>query len=76
MLNQNKKIMKGKYKLKKDIKKILITLLFLILDILLCRFITFNWSYTDKTSLGNIFILVGCIWLLAGQFMWLYCVWE
>ena len=76
-----KKIYKIKrYKLKEGVKEIIVKLALTsfvgIIDIVLCHYLLFICSYTGFNSWSSVFILVGWFWLLAGQFMGLYALWQ
>lgn len=72
--------MKRRYRVKgivkEYIKKILITLIIGIVDVVLYHYLGILGAYASETSWSSAFILVGWFWLLAGQFIWLYAIWE
>lgn len=67
--------MKKKIKLKKWVK-VVITLILVSVGIVLYHFLANNGAYAVKNTLGSIFIYLGWIWLLVGQIMVIYTMWE
>ena len=71
-----KKRVKLKRPVRKLLVKILITLGILIADIVIYHFLGIYGYLAVERGWASSFILVGWFWLLAGQFMWLYVLWE
>ena len=76
---KNKK-RKYKYKLKKDIKeiikKIIISIIMFIADVVIYHYLGILGHFAVENTWGSVFICVGWFWLLAGQFMAFYAMWE
>ena len=67
--------MKKKYKLKKGVK-VVITLILVSVGIVLYHILANNGAYAVESTLASIFICLGWIWLLVGQIMVIYTMWE
>lgn len=67
--------MKKKIKLKKWVK-VVITLILISVGIVLYHILANNGAYASKSVLGSIFICLGWFWLLVGQIMVIYTMWE
>lgn len=67
--------MKKKYRLKKWVK-VVITLTILITGLEIYFYLGKNGANMGKTILDSIFILLGWFWLVVGQIMALYVMWE
>jgi hypothetical protein len=74
------KKIKKRIKLRKPVKellvKIIITLVILVADVVLYHYLGIYGSYAVENSWASAFVFVGWFWLLAGQFGWLFLLWE
>ena len=64
-----------KYKLKKWVK-VAITLIIILLGIIIHRYLYINGSLANENTISSMFILLGWFWLVFGQIMVLYVMWE
>lgn len=64
-----------KYKLRMWVK-VVITLTLISLGIILYHYLGVLGAYTNETILTKVFVLLGWIWLLIGQIIVLYVLWE
>lgn len=64
-----------KYKLRMWVK-VVITLILILVGIELYHILGIKGAYASKNTLGSIFICLGWFWLVAGQIMVLYVMWE
>lgn len=67
--------MKKKYKLKKGVK-VVITLILVSVGIVLYHILANKGAYAVESTLGSIFICLGWFWLLVGQIIAIYSIWE
>lgn len=67
--------MKKRYKLKKG-AKVVITLILVSVGIVLYQILANKGAYAVESTLGSIFICLGWFWLLVGQIMVIYTMWE
>lgn len=67
--------MKKRYKLKKWVK-VVITLILVSVGIVLYQILANKGAYAVESTLGSIFICLGWFWLLVGQIMVIYTIWE
>ena len=67
--------MKKKYRLKKWVK-VVITLTLILVGIEIYHILGIKGAYASENTLGSIFICLGWFWLVAGQIMVLYVIWE
>lgn len=64
-----------RYRLKKWVK-VVITLILISLGIIIYGILGDLGSFMGENRLANVFILLGWFWLLVGQIMVLYVMWE
>lgn len=64
-----------KYKLKSWVKVVL-SLLMVVTGVTIYRYLGFLGATRSENGYASIFILLGWFWLLAGQIMMLYFMWE
>lgn len=67
--------MKKKYKLKGWVK-VAITVILISLGIIIYHIVSLNGAYATKSVIASIFICLGWFWLIFGQIMTLYFIWE
>lgn len=67
--------MKKKLKLRLWVK-VVITLILVIVGFIIYHYLGIKGSYIGENRLTNIFIYLGWFWLVAGQIMVLYVMWE
>ena len=65
-----------RHQAKRNIVKVLITLAMIVLDCVLYHYLGVIGAYVGETSWASTFCFVGWFWLLAGQFMAFYMMWE
>lgn len=69
-----------KYRLRREVKrtalKIIISLIMIVADCVIYHYLGVLGHLMGENHLASIFIYVGWIWLLAGQFMAFYAMWE
>lgn len=64
-----------RYKLKSGVK-VVITLILILVGFIIYHYLGIKGSYIGENRLTNIFIYLGWFWLIAGQIMVLYAIWE
>lgn len=64
-----------RYKLRKWVK-VVITLILISVGIIIYAYLSRNGAYTNENTLGRVFVLLGWFWLLVGQIMVVYTMWE
>lgn len=67
--------MKRKIRMKKWVM-VVITLIIIIVGIEIYAYLSRNVAYASKNICGSMFICLGWFWLLVGQIMVLYAMWE
>lgn len=65
-----------RYQAKRRMIKSIITLVMIVLDVVLYHYLGIIGTYVGENTWANTFCFVGWFWLLAGQFMSLYMMWE
>lgn len=69
-----------RYRLRREVKetigKIFISLILATLDVVIYHYLGVLGSVVGENTLSSGIIGVGWFWLLAGQFMWLFVMWE
>lgn len=73
-------MIKKKYRLKKSTRGILVrtiaTIIIFVIDVVLYHYLCIYGSQVNEYGWAVAFCFVGWFWLLAGQFMILYIMWE
>lgn len=67
--------MKKKYRLKPWVK-VVITIALIIAGYVIYDMISINGALANESTLASIFICLGWFWLVVGQIMMLYLMWE
>lgn len=57
-------------------KKIIITIISILVIGVICSYLYLLGAFNGDSILGSIFILIGIIFLVIGQIMMLYKIWE
>lgn len=64
-----------RYKLKSGVK-VVITLILILVGFIIYHYLGIKGAYIGENRLTNIFIYLGWFWLIVGQIIVLYVMWE